>query len=91
MFAIAMSRINPYTLQMQITRMFEQNQAFFVETKVHDWLRERKEDPADYDVIFHQHPAPPGSDQVIAVEIELRRKDGQPTDAWLQDEANRHA
>ncbi|WP_017304635.1 hypothetical protein [Spirulina subsalsa] len=28
-----MSPINPYTLRMQITRMFEQNQTFFVEQK----------------------------------------------------------
>ena len=86
-----MSRINPYTLQMQITRMFEQNQTFFVETKVQDWLRERKQDPAEYEIIFHKHPAPPGSDQIIAIEIELKRKDGEPVDEWLQAEANRHA
>jgi len=86
-----MPRINPYTLQMQITRMFEQNQTFFVETKVQDWLRERNEDPDAYEIIFHKYPAPPGSDQIIAIAIELKRKDGQPVDEWLQAEANRHA
>ncbi|MCW6036706.1 hypothetical protein K4A83_10595 [Spirulina subsalsa FACHB-351] len=48
-----MSPINPYTLRLQITRMFEQNQTFFVEMKVHDWLRERNEDPAEYDLTLH--------------------------------------
>lgn len=86
-----MPRINPFTLQMEITRMFEQGQSFFTTLKVQDWLKERNEDPAAYDIAFHQKPAPPGSGQVMTVEIELRRKDGQPTDAWLQEEANRHA
>ncbi|NET33332.1 MAG: hypothetical protein F6K19_15150 [Cyanothece sp. SIO1E1] len=86
-----MPRMNPYTLQMQITRMFEQGQSLFATTKVQDWLRERNEDPAAYEVIFHQKPAPPGSGQVIAIEIELRRHDGQPVDEWLQQEVNRHA
>lgn len=86
-----MGRINPYTLQMQITRMFEQGQSLFATTKVQDWLKERNENPADYDIIFHQKPAPPGSNQVIAIEIELRRKDGQPVDSWLQSQANLQA
>lgn len=86
-----MGRLNPYTLQMQITRMFAEGQSFFATIKVQDWLKERNQNPADYDIIFHQKPAPPGSNQVIAVEIELRRKDGQPVDPWLQQEANRHA
>ena len=85
-----MPRFDPYTLQMQITRMFEQGQSFFATTKVQDWLKERKEDPAAYDILFHQKPAPPGSKQVMAIEIELRRKDGQPVDSWLQQEVNRH-
>ncbi len=86
-----MGRLNPYTLQMQITRMFAEGQSFFATVKVQDWLKERNQNPADYDIIFHQKPAPPGSNEVIAVEIELRRKDGQPVDPWLQEEANRHA
>lgn len=85
-----MPRFNPYTLQMQITRMFEQDQSFFATTKVQDWLRERQHNPADYDILFHQKPAPPGSGQVMVVEIELRRRDGQPVDEWLQQEVNRH-
>lgn len=86
-----MPRLNPFTLQMEVTRMFEQGQSFFAPLKVQDWLKERNEDPAAYDILFNQSPAPPGSGQVMTVEIELRRKDGQPTDAWLQEEANRHA
>lgn len=86
-----MSRINPYTLQMQITRMFEQGQSFFAITKVQDWLKERNQNPLDYDILFHQKPAPPGSKEVMVVEIELRRKDGQPVDPWLQAQANLHA
>ena len=85
-----MPRLNPFTLQMEITRMFEQGQSFFATLKVQDWLKERNEDPSAYDISFNQTPAPPGSGQVMTVEIELRRKDGRPTDAWLQEEADRH-
>jgi hypothetical protein len=86
-----MARYNPYTLQMQITRMFEQGQSFFADTKVRDWLKERQEDPLAYDITFRQQPAPPGSNLVMVVEIELRRRDGQPVDPWLQQELNRHS
>ncbi|MGI0486805.1 hypothetical protein ACN4EK_15295 [Pantanalinema rosaneae CENA516] len=86
-----MPRINPYTLQMQITRMFEQGQSLFATMKVQDWLKERNEDPHAYDIAFHQKPAPPGSGEVMVVEIELRRKDGKPVDSWLQEQANQHA
>ncbi len=86
-----MARFNPYTIQMQITRMFQEGQSFFATMKVQDWLRERQEDPADYEIIFHQKPAPAGSQEVIAIEIELRRRDGEAVDPWLQQEVNRHA
>ncbi|AFZ23789.1 hypothetical protein Cylst_1505 [Cylindrospermum stagnale PCC 7417] len=86
-----MSRINPYTLQLQITRMFEQGQSFFATTKVQEWLQERQHNPADYDIIFHKKPAPAGSREVMVVEIELKRKDGQSVDPWLQEQANLHA
>jgi hypothetical protein len=86
-----MPRFNPYTLQMQITRMFEQGQSLFATMKVQEWLKERKEDPNAYEILFHQKPAPPGSGEVFVVEIELRRKDGQPVDAWLQEQVNQHA
>ncbi len=86
-----MPRFNPYTLQMQITRMFEQGQSFFATTKVQEWLKERNEDPNAYNILFHQKPAPPGSGEVMVVEIELQRKDGQPVDPWLQEQVNQHA
>jgi hypothetical protein len=85
-----MPRFNPYTLQLQITRLFEQGQSFFATTKVQDWLKERNEDPAAYDILFHQRHASAGSSESMVVEIELRRKDGQPVDEWLQKELNRH-
>ncbi|MGB3693781.1 MAG: hypothetical protein WA896_19780 [Spirulinaceae cyanobacterium] len=85
-----MARINPYTLRMQLSRMFEQGQSFFAMTKVQDWLRERKENPLEYDISFHQIPAPEGSDLDTIIEIELCRKDGTPVDAWLQEEINRY-
>ena len=85
-----MARINPYTLQMQITRMFEQGQSMFATIKVQDWLRERNENPHDYDIVFNQQPAPPGSGLVMVVEIELRRKDGEAVDPWLQEQVNQH-
>lgn len=86
-----MGRLNPYTLQMQITRMFEQGQSLFATIKVQDWLKERNQNPADYEIIFHQKPAPPGSKEVMVVEIQLRRRDGEPVDPWLQEQANLHA
>lgn len=84
-----MPRFNPYTLQLQITRMFQQGQSFFAVTKVQDWLKERNEDPNAYDILFHEKPAPPGSGEVMVIEIELKRKDGQSVDPWLQQEVNR--
>ncbi|MDF5717252.1 MAG: hypothetical protein PUP93_26165 [Rhizonema sp. NSF051] len=86
-----MGRLNPYSLQLQITRMFEQGQSFFTTTKVQEWLKERNHNPDDYDIIFHQKPAPPGSQSVMVVEIEFRRKDGQPVDPWLYEQANLQA
>jgi hypothetical protein len=68
--------------------MFQSGQSFFAAIKVQDWLKERQEDPTAYDIIFHQKPAAPGSNQIIAVEIELRRKDGKPVEEWLLQELN---
>lgn len=86
-----MPRFTPYTIQMQITRMFIEGQTFFAPIKVQDWLKERNQNPADYEILFHQHPAPPGSQEIIQVEIELKRKDGQPVDEWLLEELKRQA
>lgn len=83
-----MGRLNPHVLQMEISRMFAQGQSFFCVPKVQDWLRERQQNPDEYDIIFHEKPAPPGSELVKIVEIELRRKDGQPIESWLQKQVN---
>jgi hypothetical protein len=86
-----MPRLNIHSLRMQISRMYEQGQSFFCPLKVQDWLKQRNEDPDNYEIILHQKPAPPGTGLVMMVEIELRRKDGQPVDEWLQEEVNRYA
>lgn len=83
-----MARFNPYTIQTQLTRMFQEGQSFFAVTKVQDWLREHHEDPQAYEIIFHKKPAPPGSQAVFLIEVELRRRDGQPVATWLQDQLN---
>jgi hypothetical protein len=85
-----MPRLNLYSLSMQISRMFEQGQSLFCTIKVQDWLKQRNENPNDYDNIFHKNPAPPESGLINMIEIELRRKDGQPVDPWLQTEVNRY-
>lgn len=85
-----MPRLNLYSLSMQISRMFDQGQSLFCTIKVQDWLRQRNQDPNDYDILFHKKPAPPESGLIEMVEIELRRKDGQPVDPWLQAEVNRY-
>ncbi|OLP16691.1 hypothetical protein BST81_19835 [Leptolyngbya sp. 'hensonii'] len=84
-----MARYKLYTIKMQISRLFDQGQSFFAVAKVQDWLRERGHNPDEYDILFHQVPAPPGSPYVMLVETELRRRDGQPVDSFLQEELNR--
>jgi lipopolysaccharide export LptBFGC system permease protein LptF len=84
-----MPRFTPYSLQLQITRMFQENQSFFAITKVQDWLKEKQQDPNDYEILFHQRPAPPGSGLVMVIEVELKRRDGQPVNEWLQAEVNK--
>ncbi len=83
-----MARINPYNLQMQITRLFQEGQGIFAPIKVQDWLRSNNHNPEEYDILFHKKPAPPGSQLVMIIEIELRRKDDQPVDPWLQEQVN---
>lgn len=83
-----MARINIHSLSMQISRMFEQGQSFFCAIKVQDWLKERNQNPDDYQILFHEKPAPPESGLIVMQEIELRRKDGEPVEAWLQEDVN---
>jgi len=82
---------NPFTIRMQITRMFEQGQSLFAELKVQDWLKERNHNPKDYLIRFNQKMAPVGSTSAVNVEIEILRKDGQPVDEWLKQELNRQS
>jgi hypothetical protein len=84
-----MPRHNPYNLQLQLSRMFRDGQSFFASIKVQEWLKERNQDPANYEIIFHKVPAPPDSGLVEAIQVELKRKDGEPVDEWLQAEVNR--
>jgi hypothetical protein len=79
------------TLSMQLAQMYGQGQSFFTTLKVQDWLKMHNQNPEDYDIVLHEKPAPPGSQAVIAIEVELRRRDGQPVDPWLLAEANRQA
>lgn len=86
-----MARYNPYNIQLQISRMFASGQSVFATIKVQDWLKERQQDPKDYDITFRQKPAAPESNQIIAIDIELRRKDGNPVEQWLLKELNQQA
>lgn len=83
-----MARFSPYGIQVQLTRMFDSGQSFFATTKVQDWLREHNQDPQAYEIIFHKKPALPGSEAIFLIEVELRRRDGQPVEAWLLRELN---
>jgi hypothetical protein len=90
-----MPQINPLTLRMQVNRLVEQGQSMFALIKVQDWLKERGHNPKEYDILFHPKISPVGSgaaERMVAfVEIELRRKDGEAVDGWLQTEVNRHS
>ena len=83
-----MPRFNIHSLSMQISRMFEQGQSFFCEIKVQDWLRERDENPEDYEISFAEKPAPPESGLIVMREIKLRRKDGNPVEEWIIEDIN---
>lgn len=83
-----MAQHHPHSIQIQINRMFESGQSLFAVTKVQDWLKQRNEDPHDYDIIFNKQPAPVGSRAVMTVTIELRRKDGTAVDEWLLAQLN---
>jgi hypothetical protein len=78
-----MSRHTPYNIQLQVSRMFQDGQAMFASIKVQDWLKERSEDPANYNITFNKKPAPTGSREIQVVEIVLKRKDGEPVADWL--------
>ncbi len=83
-----MAHLNPYSIQLELTRMFQDGQSFFALTKVQDWLKEKQQDPNDYEILFHQRMTPPGSASVMIIEVALKRRDEQPVDEWLQKEVN---
>ena len=83
-----MSQHNPHSIQLQINRMFESGQSLFAKTKVDDWLKQRNEDPFDYEIIFNKIPAPVGSRAVMTIQVELKRKDGAAVDEWLLTQLN---
>jgi hypothetical protein len=83
-----MSQLNPHSIQLQISRMFESGQSLFALTKMQDWLKQRNEDPADYEITFLKQPALPGSGLVVAIKIQLQRKDGAEVDKWILDHLN---
>ncbi len=85
-----MARFAPHDLQLQITRMFTEGQSFFAKIKVQDWLKERNENPDDYEIAFNKRPAPAGSNLVFVVDIQLTRKDGQAVDPWLLEQIQIH-
>jgi hypothetical protein len=83
-----MAQHNPHSIQLQINRLFESGQSLFAKTKVEDWLKQRNENPADYEIVFTKTPAPVGSRVVMAIAVELHRTDGQPVDEWLLAQLN---
>lgn len=83
-----MAQHNPHSIQLQINRLFESGQSLFAKTKVEDWLKQRNENPADYEVNFIKQPAPVGSRSVMTIVVELHRTDGQPVDEWLLAQLN---
>jgi hypothetical protein len=83
-----MARHNPFTLQLQVSRLFADGQGFFASIKVQEWLKARGEDPKDYEIGFRKAPAQPGSGQVESIAIVLKRKDDQPLDPLLAADIN---
>lgn len=83
-----MSQLNPHSIQLQISRMFESGQSLFALTKMQDWLKQRNEDPADYEITFLRQPAPAGSGLVVSIKIQLQRKDGADVEQWILDHLN---
>jgi hypothetical protein len=81
-----MSLHKAYNIQLQVSRMFAEGQGLFAQIKVKDWLKERGEEPNDYDIVLQRQPAPAGTREVAVVTIVLRRKDGTPVAPWLLEQ-----
>jgi hypothetical protein len=78
-----MARFSPYSLELQITRLFKDGKSFFAASKVEQWLMERGENPQNYTITFVRQEAPAGSDLPFLIKTELKRKDGQAVEDWL--------
>jgi hypothetical protein len=86
-----MARFSPYSLQLQLTRLFRDGQSFFAISKVEQWLLEKGEDPLSYAISFRQQPAPAGSELPFLIEVQLKRRDGQPVDDWILEQLKERA
>jgi hypothetical protein len=78
-----MARFSPYSLELQITRLFKDGQSFFATSKVEQWLMERGENPQNYTITFTKQTAPTGSELPFLIKTELKRRDGQAVEDWL--------
>jgi hypothetical protein len=85
-----MARFSPYSLQLQITRLFKDGQSFFATAKVEQWLIERGEDPQAYRISFQKQPAPADSGLPFIMETQLQRRDDQPVADWLLKQLAEH-
>jgi hypothetical protein len=83
-----MAKYTPHSIQLQISRMFQDGQGLFASIKIQDWLKDRNENATDYEISFTKRPAAPGSREVQIVDINLKRKDGQPVASWLLEQLN---
>lgn len=81
-----MARFSPYSLQLQLTRLFRDGQSFFAVSKVEQWLIEKGEDPLSYLISFQKQPAPKDSEMPFLIEVQLKRRDGQPVDPWVLEQ-----
>jgi hypothetical protein len=86
-----MARFSPYSLELQITRLFKDGQSFFATSKVEQWLMERGENPQNYVITFNKASAPDGSDLPFLIKTELKRRDGQPVEDWLIQQLQENA
>jgi len=59
-----MGRLNSIHTTNADYSMFEQGQSLFATMKVQDWLKERNQNPADYEIIFIK-TCSPGSKEVM--------------------------
>ncbi|WP_404786322.1 hypothetical protein [Altericista sp. CCNU0014] len=86
-----MARFSPYSLELQITRLFKDGQSFFAASKVEQWLMERGENPQNYTITFNKEAAPAGSELPFLIKTELKRKDGQAVEDWLVKQLQENA